>query len=151
MTPPQPRVVPPVYFLACIVGMVLLDRSIPILRLLEGTLRWGGVLPLALGLALNVMSATLFRSKGTPLVPGPEATVLVRAGAFRYTRNPMYLGFSLMLLGIALLLGSLSPLLVLPLFVWTIQMLFIQKEEIWMEERFGEEYLSYKRQTRRWL
>ena len=45
MTPSQPRVVPPVYFLGCIVGMVLLDRSIPILRLLDGTLRWVGASP----------------------------------------------------------------------------------------------------------
>ena len=151
MTPAKPRVVPPVYFLGCIVGMVLLDRSIPILRLLEGTPRWAGILPLALGLTLNVTSAALFQIKGTPLVPGTEATLLVRSGAFRYTRNPMYLGFSLMLLGIALILGSLSPLLVPPLFVWIIQALFIQKEEKWMKEQFGEEYLSYRRETRRWL
>jgi protein-S-isoprenylcysteine O-methyltransferase Ste14 len=151
MTPSQPRVVPPVYFLSCIVAMVLLDRSIPSLRFVEGTIRWVGVLPLALGLALNGMSAALFPSKGTPLVPGSEATVMVRSDAFRYTRNPMYLGFSLMLLGIALLIDSLSLLLVLPLFVWTMQTLFIQKEKRWIEDRFGEEYLSYKRQTRRWL
>jgi protein-S-isoprenylcysteine O-methyltransferase Ste14 len=93
--------------------MVLLDRSTHVPSLLKGRIRWGRGLPLAHGLALNVMSAELFQSKVPPLVPGSEATVPVRSGVLRYTRNPMYLGFSLMLLEIALLLDSLSPLLVL--------------------------------------
>ena len=147
----MPRVVPPVYFLAGIVTMVLLHNLVPVAPVLGGSNRLIGAIPLLLGLALNITSAVIFRVSGTPLRPGSEATLLVQSGTFRMTRNPMYLGFSLALLGIALLLGSLSPLIVPPVFVVLIQVHFIRKEERWMEQRFGDEYLAYKRRTRRWI
>ena len=150
MTRWQPRIVPPLYFLGSILVMVALHRAVPAGRL-SGPVRLIGSLPLLVGLAFNLWGAMLFRINETPLRPGSESTVVVRTGACRFSRNPMYLGFVLELLGVALLLGSASPLVVPPLFMVLIQILFIRNEEKSMEERFGEQYLAYKRRMRRWI
>ncbi|HET9825419.1 MAG TPA: isoprenylcysteine carboxylmethyltransferase family protein [Chitinophagaceae bacterium] len=96
-------------------------------------------------------SPTNERRLGTPLRPGVRATVLVTRGAFKYTRNPMYLGLLTMLVGVATLLDSLSPIIVIPIFIWILYSQFIRREEKWMESWFGDSYLEYKRKTPRWL
>jgi protein-S-isoprenylcysteine O-methyltransferase Ste14 len=85
------------------------------------------------------------------VVPFERSTALVTDGLFRYTRNPMYLGLTLVLAGVALLLGSLGAWLPIPVFVAIIQVNFIAGEERFLTELFGEEYLVYKQRTRRWL
>ena len=85
------------------------------------------------------------------MVPFEPSTVLVTEGAFRFTRNPMYLGLVLLLAGIAIALGSVGALLPIPVFVWIIQAWFILGEERFLEEIFGEAYLAYKSRVRRWL
>ena len=147
----MPRVVPPFYFLGGLVLMVALHQLAPARTLLAWPASLAGLIPVALGFVLSGQAAARFRRVGTPIRPGSEATALVRDGPFRFTRNPMYLGMTLILLGIALLLGSLSPLLVPPLFMALITALFIRREERWMEETFGESYRSYRRRVRRWL
>jgi protein-S-isoprenylcysteine O-methyltransferase Ste14 len=151
MTAWKPRVVPPIYFLASVLLMIGLHRRLPMGRVLVGPPRLLGAIPLALGLVFNLGGARRFQVGGTKLVPGSESNMVHREGPYRYTRNPMYLGFVLELLGVAFLLGSLSPLAVPPLFAVLIQILFVRNEERWMEQQFGEEYLDYKRTTRRWI
>jgi protein-S-isoprenylcysteine O-methyltransferase Ste14 len=63
----------------------------------------------------------------------------------------MYLGMTLILVGIALALGSLTPWLVIPVFIWQITVRFIAAEERKLEATFGNSYLEYKRRVRRWL
>jgi protein-S-isoprenylcysteine O-methyltransferase Ste14 len=63
----------------------------------------------------------------------------------------MYLGLVIMLFGLAILLGSISPLLVIPIMIWILHVKFILREEKWMESWFGESYMEYKKKTRRWL
>lgn len=77
--------------------------------------------------------------------------MLVTGGFFRYTRNPMYLGMVLLILGAAMLYGTAGALLPAPFFAWIIQRNFIRAEERFMEAAFGEEYLAYKKSVRRWL
>jgi protein-S-isoprenylcysteine O-methyltransferase Ste14 len=67
------------------------------------------------------------------------------------SRNPIYLAFTLTLTGVAALLGSSSPFVVLPLFVWYIQRRFVEPEERLLEDRFGEVYRAYKGKVRRWI
>ena len=131
--------------------MIVLDALVPITQWVDAPWTYVGVLPLVLGLVLNIRSALLFRRRGTPLKPGLDATRLVDSEAFRYSRNPMYLGFILILGGVALLMGSMASLLVPPLFAWIIQWQFIVREEEWMEKQFGDVYRAYKNRTRRWL
>ncbi|MGB5599733.1 MAG: isoprenylcysteine carboxylmethyltransferase family protein, partial [Thiothrix litoralis] len=82
----------------------------------------------------------------------PERTqALVTQGPYRYTRNPMYVGMLIILLGWSIWLGSISPFLLLPLFVWVLTKQQIIPEEKILEQTFGDAYLAYKRRVSRWL
>ncbi|HET9432749.1 MAG TPA: hypothetical protein VFO37_03280, partial [Chitinophagaceae bacterium] len=91
MTPSIPRIVPPIYFLAGLIVMILLDSFAPIGRWLYYPGRYVGIVPIAAGVSLSIGSAMLFRKLGTNPMPGTRANLVVTKGAFRYTRNPMYL------------------------------------------------------------
>jgi protein-S-isoprenylcysteine O-methyltransferase Ste14 len=95
--------------------------------------------------------AGIFDRAGTTIKPFEESSALVTTGPFRVSRNPVYLGMVLGLLGVAVLAGSLSPFLVIPLFAVLIDRRFIQAEEAQLERTFGASYVAYKSQVRRWL
>lgn len=84
-------------------------------------------------------------------MPFSKTTALVVTGPYRFTRNPMYLGMLLVLLGIALWLGTLVPLLVVPLLALALQKGFVEKEERLLEEQFGDEYRAFRARVRRWI
>ena len=146
-----PRIIPPVYFVVAIIIMILLNAFAPVNHWLNFSWRYSGILFLAAGFALTIGNGYLFRRLGTPPRPGIKANLLVTSGAFRYTRNPMYLGFLTMLTGTAIVLGSVSPFIVIPFVFWILHTQFVLKEEKWMESWFGESYLQYKKKTPRWL
>ena len=108
-------------------------------------------LPLVIAaVALFVGSVARFRAAGTP-VPGHEpTTAIVRTGPYRFSRNPIYLAFSLLQLGVAAwansawLLGTLVAALAL-------MQVVIRREEAYLERKFGPQYLDYKAAVRRWL
>lgn len=76
---------------------------------------------------------------------------MVTHGLFKYSRNPIYLGFSISLAGVIIVLGAISPIVVLVLFIAITNTWYIPFEEQNMEALFGEAYLNYKRTTRRWI
>ena len=145
------RIVPPVWLLLTLIAMGLLQWRLPIAQLIDWPQRWISLPLILAGLAITLPAARLFQRAGTPLIPFERSTAVVTGGLFRYTRNPMYLGMVVFLLGMALLLGSLAAFLPIPVFVAIIQKNFIEGEERFMEELFGEEYLAYKRRVRRWI
>ena len=102
-------------------------------------------------IALFLVSLMGFRKAKTSIIPVKPSTTLVFAGPYRFTRNPMYLGFLVLSAGIALAANALWPLLMLPFMVVFTNALIIAKEERYLERKFGEEYLGYKRRVRRWL
>jgi protein-S-isoprenylcysteine O-methyltransferase Ste14 len=150
-TPGTRRILPPVYFLAAIVLMAALDRWLPLARPFHPLLTYLGWLLLVLALAVAVAVAWRFKRAGTTIKPFQRSSALVTDGLFAYSRNPIYLGMVVGLLGIFLALGSLGPLLVVPPFVYIIQTRFIAVEERMLEDAFGEAYLDYCRRVRRWL
>ena len=95
--------------------------------------------------------AMLFRRRGTAIKPFQESSALVTDGVYRFTRNPMYLGMVIGLTGVACMLGTVTPLLVIPIFIWVIRTRFIRVEEGMLAERFGDEYVQYQARVRRWL
>jgi protein-S-isoprenylcysteine O-methyltransferase Ste14 len=145
------KIVPPVYLLIALIVMVGLHQLVPIASFTHPTLMYFGTTLAVFGLSMTVMSAGLFKKVGTGIVPFDEATVLVSGGFYRFTRNPMYLGMVMLLLGIALIFGSYSSLLPIPFFIWIIHKNFILGEENFLLEAFGEEFLAYKAKVRRWL
>ena len=112
-----------------------------------------GVAIFIFGLMILFSAVSLFKEKETTVNPmSPEkASSLVVDGVFKYTRNPMYLGMSVVLLSISIQFNLIGGLLILSLFVAYITVFQIIPEEEAMEENFGEEYLSFKRSTRRWI
>jgi protein-S-isoprenylcysteine O-methyltransferase Ste14 len=117
-----------------------------------GAVRWigGGLLALA-GLALLASFNALFQRRGTAVEPWKPTTAIVTSGPYRFTRNPAYLGMAFIYVGIALLGDALWALAPLPLVLVLIDRGVIAREERYLERRFGEEYVGYKRSVRRWI
>jgi len=145
------RIVPPIYFFAALLMMVGLHLYVPIDTLIYSPFHLVGWLFVALGLSLALWAAGLFRIVGTPIRPFQQSTMLVITGVYSITRNPMYLGMVLVLLGMGLLLGTVAAFVPIPLFVWQIQRKFVVPEEAFLEGLFGQPYVGYKSRVRRWL
>ena len=145
------KIIPPFYFLASLVLMIGLHHHLPIVQLVAEPVSYAGLFLLLPGLFIILWGAKTFRKAGTPVKPFEPSTTLVLHGLYRHTRNPMYLGLVFMLTGTALLLGSLSPFLVVIVFFLIIQEGFIRHEEPFLEKLFGDEYGAYKSRVRRWL
>ena len=105
------------------------------------------------GLMILISAVSLFKKKETTVNPmSPEkASSLVVDGVFKYTRNPMYLGMSVVLLSISIQFNLIGGLLIVCLFVAYITAFQIIPEEEAMEENFGQDYLLFKKNTRRWI
>jgi protein-S-isoprenylcysteine O-methyltransferase Ste14 len=110
-----------------------------------------GLIPLAGGIIINLIADGAFHKAGTTVKPFQESTALITEGVFRMSRHPMYLGFLLVLIGVAMLLGSLTPWFIIPLFAILMDQLFIRVEEQMLLARFGQTWLNYKARVRRWL
>lgn len=104
-----------------------------------------------LGLALGLAALSQFRSHKTPTSPYAPATTVVASGVFRYTRNPMYLGFVLLALGMAVGMNSLWLLLASALLFVLLHYLVVKPEEAYLAERFGPIFSHYCSRTRRWF
>ena len=144
-------VVPPLYFLVALLLMVFFHQVAPGAYLIVAPYRYAGIVLMALSIGLALWAAVLFRRAGTNIKPYLPSTALVTSGPYRFSRNPMYLGLAGTLLGAAVLLGSISPFIIIPAFMALIQERFIVAEEEKMEAAFGRDYLEYKERVRRWL
>jgi protein-S-isoprenylcysteine O-methyltransferase Ste14 len=142
---------PPTYFLGAIVVAVTLHFLVPVRQLLPFPWRLIGVVPLIAGIVLNLIADQSFKKHNTTVKPFEESSELVTGGVFGVTRNPMYLGMSLILLGIALLLGSATPLVVVIVLPILFDRVFIMPEEKMLEETFGDEFRQYRNRVRRWI
>lgn len=110
-----------------------------------------GFAMLGLGVLLVRWALVLFHRKGTTFEPHGSPTALVATGPFRFSRNPMYVGMTFALVGVATVVGKLLPFLAAPAFVLTMHAHFIPLEEEELERLLGQEYLDDKRRVRRWL
>jgi protein-S-isoprenylcysteine O-methyltransferase Ste14 len=144
-------VLPPTYLYVAIVLMLALNFLFSLKRIIPFPWDLLGLIPLALGIALNIVADKAFRDAKTTVKPFQESAVLITDGVYRLSRHPMYLGFVLILLGLAILLGSLTPFLVVPIFAIVMDRVFVVVEEGMLEEKFGQAWLDYKSQTRRWV
>jgi protein-S-isoprenylcysteine O-methyltransferase Ste14 len=147
----RPRILPPVYLLATVIVMLGLHYAVPVRQLFTGTSRWLGLIPVAVGLAFGVPAVGAFRVRKTTIKPGGVSTSLVTSGPFRFSRNPMYVGMVLTLIGLAIGLGSLSPWFAIPLFAAAIATRIIPVEEAMLAEAFGQPYRDYRQRVRRWI
>jgi protein-S-isoprenylcysteine O-methyltransferase Ste14 len=98
-----------------------------------------------------LQSIRKFQAAGTPVPGNRRSTFLVRMGPYRFTRNPIYLAFSIFQLGIASWVNSVWLLATLIAAVALMASVVIPREERYLEGRFGTDYLDYKRSVPRWL
>jgi len=147
---PPPYLPPSLLFLV-LAGMLLLHWVLPLGRWLDPPWTWLGLLPLGIGIGLVLACALLFSKRGTTIKPFEQSEALLTEGPYRYSRNPIYVGMVLTLVGVALLLGTRSPAFLIPVFMWMITNQFIVAEEVMLEERFGEAYDEYRQRVRRWI
>jgi protein-S-isoprenylcysteine O-methyltransferase Ste14 len=156
MAEPRPdsaavKLPPPLTFAVPLLAGIALDRWLPLAALPALPSRVAGAILVAAGLAFTGWARLLFIRRGTTVLPFRPSSVFVADGPFRYSRNPIYVGFIAAYAGIALLCRAVWPLIFLPFVVVAIWQMAIAKEEAYLERRFGAQYLEYKVRVRRWL
>jgi protein-S-isoprenylcysteine O-methyltransferase Ste14 len=147
----ETKIPPPVVLVLCGLAAWVVARNLPAL---EFPLRiFVAAAFVVAGLAINVLPKLAFQRAGTTLNPlRPEATTsLVTTGIYRHTRNPMYLGHALILVGWALYLHNLAALATVPAFMLYITRFQIRPEEQHLSARFPHEYAAFRQRTPRWL
>jgi protein-S-isoprenylcysteine O-methyltransferase Ste14 len=149
--PKRPKILPPIYALLALLVMLALHYLWPVAHIISGSARYVGIVLIGIGLGTASWARVLFNHAGTTIKPYQESSDLVVLGPFRFTRNPMYVSLILVLTGTAVLLGSLTPFLVIPVMAMILDRKFIRVEERMLEEKFGESYRSYKSSVRRWI
>lgn len=148
---PGVPIAPPLLFVLPIMALLALEWFVPT-TFVHGAVRWTvGVLLLVAGVALNVIGFVTQKRAGTDPIPFNPSTRIVSHGLYRFTRNPMYIGFALWTLGLAILCNSIWTLLAAPVGLVLVDRLVVVREERYLERKFGDEYLSYKRRVRRWI
>jgi protein-S-isoprenylcysteine O-methyltransferase Ste14 len=145
------KIIPPVYLFMTLLLMWFMQSYFPIYQYIHEPVTYTGVVGVIAGIVMAAISAGMFKKAGTGIVPFDEATALVKAGFYRFTRNPMYLGMFLMLIGVAILFGSAGAILPILVFFMIIRNNFVLPEERFLEACFDQEYLDYKSSVRRWL
>jgi protein-S-isoprenylcysteine O-methyltransferase Ste14 len=142
---------PPLVYLGSIALGVILHFVWPVSLLPRGVSPRFGAPVVLLAIGLFLFAIRTFRAAGTPVPGNRPTTTIVRTGPYRFSRNPIYLAFSLLQLGIALWVNSLWLVVTLLAAVAVMSLVVIPREERYLEARFPSEYPPYKGSVRRWL
>jgi protein-S-isoprenylcysteine O-methyltransferase Ste14 len=138
-------------FLLGLIGGIAVNTFFP-LPIWSGIwIRLIGLLPLIAGMALFSSARGAFRHHKTSLMPWSPTTTLVQDGPYAFSRNPIYLAFIILYLGVSFIFDSAYILIMLVVVLVLFDRLQIPREEAYLEGKFGEEYRRYKTKTRRWL
>jgi protein-S-isoprenylcysteine O-methyltransferase Ste14 len=145
------KVMPTTFLLVGILVCLALHFIVPVLRVIPTPWTLSGIIPLLLGIWMNLSADRAFTRARTTVKPFEVSSALIQDGVFRLSRNPMYLGFTAILLGVAMLLGSISPFIVTLAFPPLIDAVFIRTEERMLEAKFGDEWRRYQSRVRKWI
>ncbi|HWQ38815.1 MAG TPA: isoprenylcysteine carboxylmethyltransferase family protein [Burkholderiales bacterium] len=143
---------PPLVYAAGLVPGWLLERRWPSpYGLIEPLAQWIGWSLIAVGVVVLVWALIALRRVRTSVNPYTPSTAIATTGPYRWSRNPIYVADLVIYLGVCALLNSLWPLLFLPAVIWIVNKGVIEREERYLENRFGNLYTVYKSRVRRWL
>lgn len=151
---PGVPVPPPLLFVLGFLVGLLADGVVPVAvlgagrRSLAVPLGWGSV---AAGLGLMFWGIATFAAARTAVMPHLPARRLVTSGPYRFTRNPMYVGIVLAYAGLAILIDTAWPLLLLPAVLLLLVLVVVRREERYLDRTFGDAYRAYRHRVRRWL
>ena len=147
----SPMVHPPIIALLFIVLAYFLGRFVPMPFVAPPIVRYVGLAITFVGFLLGIGALVEFRKVRTTLDPHGSVKHLVTSGIYGFTRNPIYLGFLLMVIGLPLISGLYWGIVVAPFYGMTMTRLVIQREEAYLEKKFKDQYTSYTSRVRRWL
>jgi len=145
------RIYPPMYFKISLAVTIAAHFLIPVLTIIHSPYNYFGIVLIIIGLMLNIWSDRIFKKENNPISPDQKPRVLINYGPFKISRNPMYFGMALALLGTAVLLGSAGSSIGLLFFIFWIEKFIIPIEERHLAEVFGNEYIAYKNKVRGWI
>ncbi len=145
------KIHPPVLTLIFIVVAYLAKRTIHLPFVVSSVVENIGFALVVIGFLFGIAAFLAFRKARTTLNPHGKVAAIVSDGIYRFTRNPIYLGFLLIVIGLPLNSGSYWGVVLTPVFVISMNRLVIEKEEAYLEKKFKEDYTSYKSRVRRWL
>ncbi|MDN5212963.1 isoprenylcysteine carboxylmethyltransferase family protein [Fulvivirgaceae bacterium BMA12] len=145
------KLIPPMLFLICIISMIVIKSLVVFKEIIPQPFNYLGIVPVVIGALMMMVVSKIFNKVNTEIHTFRKPRRLVTDGLFKISRNPIYLGFAIMLVGVWVLLGTLLPVIGCLVFVVIANLWYIPYEERMMEQTFGSEYLTYKTKVRRWL
>ena len=147
----KPGPLPPTYFLLCLAGGIGVHFVVPIVQIIPWPYRLASLIAFLLGSWITIWTDQMFKRLGTTVKPHLDPSILITNGPFRISRHPMYLGMTMILLGVAILSGSVSAFISPIVFALIMQVQFIPLEERTMQRVFGEQFTTYQERVRAWL
>lgn len=142
---------PPAIFASCILLGAGLQYLRPLRLGIPESIEIFGYLLVLLGIIITILVATSFRRAGTAIEPWKPTTSIVTTGFYAWSRNPIYAGFCLINIGIGIASNSIWIFVSFIPAAFLLYHVAIAKEEAYLAEKFGEEYLTYKNKVRRWV
>lgn len=142
---------PPVLWLMCVILITALHLFGPHVHMLPVPLNFSGLFLVLCGFALIVTAARQIRAAKTNIHTFKAPSTLLTTGLFSKTRNPIYLGFTIALLGVAIIANTPYALLAVAIFWAAAQLWYIPFEERAASTQFGQDYETYRKAVRRWL
>ena len=142
---------PPLIYAAGLVAGLLSHAAFPFHIPFGAVTAVLGLCLIGMGVLLAVAGFRAMIRVGTHVDPFKPTTALATNGPFRFTRNPLYLSLTLLYGGIALFMNLPWAVLFLPIVLLIMRRGVIDREERYLEQKFGEDYLRYKRSVRRWF
>ena len=145
------KIMPPTYFFILIGLAIGLHFVFPIKKIIFPPYTYLGFLFIAFGAVVNLWADFLLKKEKTTVKPHKSPTQLITYGPFSISRNPQYVGFAAILLGIAINHGTLITFVSPIAFVILMETIFIPMEEENLEKAFGKGYIAYKKRVRSWV
>jgi len=145
------RIAPPILALLHIIAAFLLAWFLPLPFIVSPIVKYIGFALVVIGFLLGLSAALAFRRARTTLDPYHPVSSIVTSGVYGFSRNPIYLGFVLMVIGIPLSSGTYWGIILAPIFIMLCNRLVIEHEEAYLAKKFGTTYTDYTSRVRRWL
>jgi len=145
------KMIPPLLFLICILVMIVIRNLIVLKEIIPGPINYAGILLIIVGILITIITKKGFEKIDTEIHTFKNPRKLVTDGFFKFSRNPIYLGFTISLIGVWVLLGTILPIIGVLIFIVITNNYYIRYEEKIMVKTFGNEYKKYKSKVRKWI
>jgi len=143
--------IPPIVYLAGLLLGLLIHYFSPVGFLAKSVSTWCGILLILVSMTIGLLALLAFRRAGTSPHLHKSTTTIVTDGIYQLSRNPMYVSLAVFYLGLACWINSLWILLLIVPVLMVVEWGIIKREEQYLEQKFGDKYLRYKSQVRRWI